>query len=99
MEVEEFEKKIIDLNNKWEKKLGVTFTEQTTFNHIVEEVGELARQFVNRDARKDKFNDKEVDDAIGDILFQTFELAHLRGIKVEKLIKDIIEEGSKRLLE
>ena len=99
MEVEEFQQKIVEFMKKWEKYSGYLNSEQGTFNHIVEEVGELARQFVNRDARKDKFSDKELDDAIGDILFHTFELAHLRGIKVEKLMNDIIEEGLKRLLE
>jgi NTP pyrophosphatase (non-canonical NTP hydrolase) len=98
MEVEEFQKEIVKFMKMWAKKRGSPDTEQLTFNHLVEEVGELAREFVNRDARKDKFSDKEYDNTIGDILVNLVVLAELRGVKIEKLVMDIIREDSKTLL-
>ncbi|MBN1376729.1 MazG-like family protein [Candidatus Woesearchaeota archaeon] len=98
MEVDKFQKEIIEFMKMWEKKRGFPDSEQTTFNHIVEEVGELAREFVSRDIRKDKFSDEKLDNAIGDSLIHLIALAELRGIKVEKLIMDIIDEDKKRVL-
>lgn len=98
MEVNKFQKEIIEFMALWEKKLGVPYSEQKTFNHLVEEVGELAREFVNRDLRPDKFSDKELDNAIGDTLIHLVVLAELRGIKIEKLILEIMEEDKKRIL-
>ena len=96
MEVDKFQNEIAKFAKLWEKQRGIIHTEQGTFNHLVEEVGELAREFVNRDIRKDKFSDKEYDNSIGDILVMIVVLAELRGIKIEKLILDIIKEDSKR---
>jgi NTP pyrophosphatase (non-canonical NTP hydrolase) len=98
MEVDDFQKEIFKFMNMWAKKRGSPDTEQLTFNHLIEEMGELAREFVNRDARKDKFSDKEYNNAIGDILINLVLLAELRGVKIEKLVKDIIREDSKGLL-
>jgi len=98
MEVDKFQSEIIKFMNMWAKKRGSPDTEQLTFNHLVEEVGELAREFVNREARKDEFSDKEYDNAIGDILINLVVLAELRGVKIEKLITDIIKEDKKRFL-
>ncbi len=98
MEVDKFQEEIAKFIKMWEKKQGFPHSEQTTFNHIVEEVGELAREFVSRDIRKDKFSDEEFDNAIGDSLIHLIALAELRGIKIEKLIMDIVDEDRKRFL-
>jgi len=92
MEVKEFQKKIVKFVNAWDKKRSSQPNEQLVFNHIVEEIGELAREYVNKESRKDKFSDKELNNAIGDSLMQLIKLANLRGLDVEKLIFNIIEE-------
>lgn len=97
MQVKEFQQKITDFAEKWDKKRNVTPSEKLNFIHLVEEVGELARQYVNQEKRKDQYNEKEVDNAIGDILMQVVELAHLRGLEIEEIINKIIEEESPRL--
>ena len=99
MEVKDFQKKIVDFVAAWDKKRNTTPNEQSTFNHIVEEIGELAREYVNQDSRKDKFNKNELDNAIGDTLMQLVKLAHLRGINIEDLILNIIEEEQELLKE
>jgi len=99
METKDFQNKIIEFVSAWDKKRGVESTEQNTFNHIVEEVGELAREYVNQYSRKDKFSNNELDNAIGDALMQLVKLAHQRGLDVEKFILEIIEKEQKLLEE
>ena|SRR3989338_1066166 len=97
MEVDELQTKIAEFGKLWAIKQKRSLSEQITFNHIVEEVGELAMSFVNRDIRKDKYDDKELNNSIGDILIHVIELASIRGLKLENLIVSIIKEDSKRL--
>lgn len=99
MEVKDFQKKIIEFISAWDKKRKNKPNEQLTFNHLVEEVGELARQYVNRESRKNEFNKKELDDAIGDIFMQLVKLAHLRGLDIEKVVLKIINKEQKLLKE
>ena len=98
MEVEQFQEKIVEFCKAWEDYRGLRHTEQNIFNHLIEEIGELARQFVNKDKGRGKFDCEQFDNAIGDILIHLTCLANLRGLKVEKLIEEIIKEDSKRLL-
>ena len=97
MQVKEFQEKITKFVEKWDKKRNVTPSEKLNFIHLVEEVGELATQYVNQEKRKDQYDEKEVDDAIGDIIMQVVELAHLRGLDIEEIVNKIIEEESPRL--
>ncbi len=99
MEVNQFQKEIVKFMELWAKKRGTPDTEQLTFNHLVEEMGELAREFVNREARKNKFSNEQYDNAIGDILINLVLLAELHGIKIESLILDIIKKDKKRFLQ
>lgn len=99
MEVKEFQDKILELVSKWDRKRKVMPNEQEAFIHLVEEVGELARQYVNLQQRKDQYNENEIEDAIGDILVMLVKLAHLRGLDIEELILKNIEEQEKRLKE
>jgi len=58
----------------------------------VEEVGELAREYVNKESRKEKFSEKELNNAIGDTVMQLIKLASLRGLDIENLVLEIIDE-------
>ena len=97
MEVKDFQNKIIEYDDKWDRKRKSVPNEQTVFNHLVEEVGELARQYVNREMRKDQYDEKEIEDAIGDMLVLLVRLADLRGLDIEEVISNVIKEGEKRL--
>jgi NTP pyrophosphatase (non-canonical NTP hydrolase) len=97
MEVKDFQNKIIEFLSKWDAKRKTTSNEQQTFNHLVEEIGELARQYVNQESRKDEYNEKEIEDAIGDIFMQCIKLAHLRGLDIEETVLKVIEREQKLL--
>lgn len=97
MEVKDFQNKITEFVSAWDKKRNTKPNEQLTFNHIVEEVGELAREYVNQQSRQSRFNEKELDNAIGDAFMQLVELAHLRGLDIEKIVLKIIKDEQKLL--
>ncbi len=97
MEVKDFQNKIVEFVNAWDKKRDTQPNEQLTFTHLVEEIGELAREYVNQQSRKDKFKKEELDNAIGDALMQLLKLAHLRGIDIEELVLKIIKDEQKFL--
>lgn len=99
MEVKELQQKILELEAKWNKKRNYIPTEQTLFNHLVEEVGELAQQYVNQDQRKDKYSKEELENALGDIMIIVVELAALRGLDVEEILTKIIATETKELEE
>ena len=97
MDVKNFQNEIFNFVSAWDKKRNVTPSELATFVHLVEEVGELAREYVNQEKRKDQFSDDELNNAIGDALMQLVKLAQLRNIDIENLILKIIEEEQQLL--
>ncbi len=97
MEVKEFQKKIVDFVSKWDKKRNVKSSEELTFIHLIEEIGELAREYVNKKSRKEKYNKEKVENAICDIIMQTFKLADMNKIDIEKAVNKVINEESKLL--
>lgn len=92
MQVKDFQKKIVEFAKKWVKKQNYKPTEENTFIHLVEEVGELARQYVNKEKRKTKYSEEEIENAIGDILLQVIWLANLKNLDIEEVVLKILKE-------
>ncbi len=97
MEVKDFHNKIIKFIAAWDKKRKVSSNEQSAFIHLIEEIGELAREYVNRESRKDRYSEKELENAIGDAFMWLVKLAHIRGLDIEKVVLEIIKEEQKLL--
>ena len=99
MEVKDFQKKITEFVSRWDNLRKAKPSKDETFFHIVEEVGELAREYVNRESRKEKYDENKIKDAIGDTLMQLVKLADLYGWDIEELVKEIIEKEESLLWE
>jgi NTP pyrophosphatase (non-canonical NTP hydrolase) len=95
MDVKDFQDQIVRFLRMWDRERNVTTDEQAVFNHLIEEVGELARQYVNRHSRTGQYSEKLLENAIGDIMIQLVKLAHLRGLDVEKVVMKILDEEKK----
>jgi NTP pyrophosphatase (non-canonical NTP hydrolase) len=97
MEVKKLQKKI----EKWGEELNRLKKKrqnpEKVFIHLVEEVGELAREFVNKEIRPEKYSEEKLFDAIADILIMAFFLASLYKVNVEELLMKTLKEGKKRL--
>ncbi|OIP22966.1 hypothetical protein COX95_02840 [bacterium CG_4_10_14_0_2_um_filter_33_32] len=100
MEVGDFQKRIAEFVVKWDKKRNNIPDEESTLIHLMEEVGELSREYVSKRMRKDKYSPDEVENAIGDIMIQLVKLAILRNLDIEKVVMKIIKSDEEnRLLE
>lgn len=99
MEVKEFQTKIKKLMKDWDKIKRKKYTPEIAFYHLVEEIGELAEELVNKNRRPQKYSKEKLIDAIGDLLIYTILLASLYKINIEKLILKIIKEDKKRMAE
>lgn len=97
MEVLNLQKEILKFMSAWDKKRKVRANENDTFIHLVEEVGEIARQYVNRSSRKNKFSNNLLNNAILDALMQLIKLASLRMMNIEKSIIKVIKDEQKLL--
>lgn len=97
MEVKIFQTKIKNLIRDWDKLKGRKYTIETAFCHLVEEVGELAKELVNKKRSPRKYSKEKFIDAIGDILIYAVLLASLSQVDIEKLILNIIEQDKKRM--
>lgn len=97
MEVKELQIKIKKLMADWDKVKKKKYTSELAFEHLVEEVGELARELINKKRRHFRYSEKKLIDAIGDILIYTILLASLKKVDIERLILDIIKQDRKRM--
>jgi len=98
MTIKELQKQVGELYRKYDLVLGgKPQSKETLFIHLVEEVGELARQYVNQEQRKEKYDAEEVKDAIGDILINTLYLAEVLGVDSESVTQGIMKEDKKAL--
>lgn len=90
MTVQELQAAIVKHIQGWDAKRGVSPTESRTFTHLVEEVGELAREYVSREERPEEYSEAELINGIGDALMQLVFLAHLRGLDIERIVSEIV---------
>jgi NTP pyrophosphatase (non-canonical NTP hydrolase) len=97
MEIKELQKKIEEFWEEVNRLKKKRQTPEMVFIHLVEEVGELAREFVNKKERPEKYSEEKLFDAIADILIMAFFLASLYKLDVEKLLVRTLKEGKKRL--
>lgn len=97
MEVKTFQTKIKNLMKDWDKLKEKKYTSETAFYHLIEEVGELAKELVNKKRSPEKYSKEKLIDAIGDILIYIVLLASLYKVDIEKLILNIIEQDKKRM--
>lgn len=97
MEVKELQNKIKNLMKEWDKIKKKRYTKETAFYHLVEEVGELAKELVNEKRRPERYKKEKFIDAIGDTLIYIVLLASLSNVNLESLIRRIIKQDRKRM--
>ena len=92
MDINQFQKEVEDLFSKISEKRGNTHTKEEIFIHLVEEIGETARQLTNEKIRKERFDYENLKEEISDsILFLTY-LASKYGINLNNSLKKDIEK-------
>ena len=96
MEVKELQSKINNTIELIDKQIGVEHDVNSTFLHLIEELGEVANQLNKPNIRKEKIEKENLADEIADVLLLTTRIAHLHDVDIEKAILNKIEKLRKR---
>ncbi len=92
MDIKTFQKSVKELFDKISNKRKLEHTEEEVFIHLMEEIGEVARQLTNKKLRKDRFDHKNLGEEISDsIVFLTY-LASLYKINLDESLKNDIDK-------
>ncbi|MCD6590993.1 MAG: hypothetical protein J7K72_03395, partial [Candidatus Aenigmarchaeota archaeon] len=92
MDIKTFHKEVEELFNKISDKRGQKHTEEEIFIHLIEEIGEIARQLTNKKIREEKFDHKNLEEEISDSIMFLIYLASLYKIDLENSLKKDVEK-------
>lgn len=81
MEIKEFQEMASEIIKKLDSHLGVNHDEKLTLLHLYEEVGELTREIINKDLKKEQ-SKEHLEEELSDCLLMLMHLANLYNINV-----------------
>ena len=96
MEVKELQNKADEIIKIMDRTLGINHDADKTIIHILEELGEIARQINNKNIRGIGQDKENLEEEIADVLILTLRLASIYEIDVEKAILNKIEKLKER---
>ncbi len=88
-----------DIKRYFLEKPTRNFTEESIFVHLVEEIGEIAREIVNKTTGRKEFSSERFCEEIADALLFLLLLSEIEGISLEKLMENARKKLRKRLSE
>jgi len=92
MDLKQFQNEVKELFDKISEKRNVRQAKEDLFIHLIEEIGELARQITNEKIRREKFDLENLKEEIADsIIFLTL-LASQYNIDLPETLKKDIEK-------
>jgi len=86
MEIKDIQKEANDIVLAVDSKLGANHNEETTFIHLLEEFGELARQHNNKSIRKIEQDKTNIEEEIADITILLMRLANIYNVNMEEIL-------------
>lgn len=96
MEIEEIQKKVLEIEKKWENAKNVKFDAELTMLHLTEEVGELAQQLFYKKAKQERFNEERVKEEMCDVILASLGLADKLKMNLPEELNKKIEQLNKR---
>jgi len=97
MEIEEIRKKAYAIIEDYNKKNNITHNKDTVFPHLVEEIGELARELGHeRSNWRAEFNKEKFAEELIDVLMQIMNLATDYNINIEETFNKKIQKLRER---
>ena len=96
MELKDIEKQVVDFSKKRAAAKEFALTPELSYIHLIEEVGEVARQLSNRELRPDLFDEHNLKEEIVDVILEALILANQCNIDLEKEIPRKIDALFKR---
>ena len=93
MEIKELQDKAWEIIESYNKKHNMQHRKDTMFYHLVEEIGELSRQFYNeQDNWRENFNKENFDEELIDILFFILIIAKDYNVNIEETFNEKIQK-------
>jgi len=96
MEVNELQKLSNEIVEEIDNKLSVNHNANNTTLHILEEIGEIARQINNPTFRNKEINKENLSEELADVLILIIRLANIHNIDIEEAILKNIEKLKQR---
>jgi len=96
MNIKELQDKSNEIIEIIDKKLNVNHDQDKTIIHLLEELGEIARQINNKNIRNKEQDKKNLEEEIADVLMLTIRLASIYEIDVEKAVINKMEKLKQR---
>ena len=91
MNLDELQKASAELIGEFDALLNGKHDTDTTLIHLVEELGEIAREIYNEKSGRGKFDKKNFEGEIADMYLLLAQLATTKGVSVESAVAEKIE--------
>jgi NTP pyrophosphatase (non-canonical NTP hydrolase) len=96
MDIEKVSKRIYRLQKRRIEELGCELTPEIVFLHLSEEIGEIARQLVNKNLAIRKYDVSNIKEEIAQAILDLFVLSEIYSIDLPKALAGKIEGMHKR---
>jgi NTP pyrophosphatase (non-canonical NTP hydrolase) len=96
MDIEEVSKRIYGLQKRGVESLGSKLTPELVFLHLSEEVGEIARQLVNKNLAMREYDESNIKEEIAQAILDLLVLSEIHTIDLPEALIEKIEEIDKR---
>jgi NTP pyrophosphatase (non-canonical NTP hydrolase) len=96
MDIEKVSKRIYRLQRRRLEELRCELTPEIVFLHLSEEIGEIARQLVNKNLAIRKYEESNIKKEIAQAMLDLFVLSEIYSIDLPEALAGKIEEMHKR---
>lgn len=96
MDIEKISKEIFQLQKKRVAELGGELTPELVFLHLSEEIGEIARQLVNKNLAIRKYEESNLKEEIVQAILDLCVLSEIHRIDLPEALTGKIKEMAKR---
>ena len=85
-----------EIINKIDNKLEFTHNNKNIIVHLTEELGEISRQILNPELKRQNINIENLKEEIADVILLLSKLANNNDIDIEEAVKNKIEKLKQR---
>jgi NTP pyrophosphatase (non-canonical NTP hydrolase) len=96
MDIVEVSKRVYRLQKERVMELGVELTPELVFFHLSEEIGEIARQLVNRNLPMREYEESNLKEEIAQAMLDLLVLSEVFNIDLSEALNRKIDEMAKR---
>jgi len=96
MDIVEISKRVYHFQEERVTELGAKLTPEIVFFHLSEEIGEIARQLVNKNLPMREYKESNMKEEIVQAMLDLFVLSEIFNIDLSEAIEKKIDEMAKR---